>query len=95
MVYLITYKSDVFEKFKDYYHYVTKHFNENLLKLRSDNGRKYISKEFQNFCSQEEISLQYTVPYNPEMNGVAERMNRTLVEKARIILLESTLGKEF
>lgn len=39
--------------------------------------------------------MQYTVPYNPEMNGVAERMNRTLVEKARTILLESTLGKEF
>ncbi|KAJ8893313.1 hypothetical protein PR048_005904 [Dryococelus australis] len=31
---------------------------------------------------------------NPSQNGVAERMNRTLLEKTRCLLLDSNFGKE-
>ncbi|XP_063836470.1 protein son of sevenless [Ostrinia nubilalis] len=41
------------------------------------------------------IVMQHTVPYNPEMNGVAERMNRTLMDKARTILIDAGMKKEF
>lgn len=77
MVYLITHKSEVFEKFKEYYYYVTNHFNRKILKLRSDNGGEYMSEQFRKFCTVKGIKMEYTVPYNPEMNGVAECMNRT------------------
>lgn len=73
----------------------TKHFNCHLLKLRSDNGREYVTREFHDFCRKSGIQIQYTFPYNPEMNGVAERMNRTLVEKTRSVLLDSKLNKDF
>lgn len=33
--------------------------------------------------------MKFTVPYNPEMNAVAERLNRTLLNKARTMLLTS------
>ena len=36
-----------------------------------------------------------TPPYTPMQNGMAERMNRTLMESARCILEDSQLGKEF
>lgn len=78
-----------------YYNYVTKHFNMNLLKLRTDNGGEYVSRDFQNFCNDNGILLQHTVAYNPEMNGVAKRLNRTLLDKARTILGESNMNKEF
>ncbi|KAK9696682.1 Zinc knuckle [Popillia japonica] len=71
------------------------YMDSDLLKLRSDNGREYVSREFQQFCDEKGIQLQYTVAYNPELNGVAERMNRTLIDKARTILLESDMPKHF
>lgn len=39
--------------------------------------------------------MNYTVRYNPEMNSIAERLNRTLVEKARTMLHASGLDKMF
>jgi len=32
--------------------------------------------------------------YTPQLNGVAERMNRTLLEKARCIILHSGVNKK-
>ncbi|CAH2109249.1 unnamed protein product [Euphydryas editha] len=41
------------------------------------------------------IVLQTTCPYTPEQNGLCERMNRTLVEKARCMLFDAQLSKMF
>lgn len=37
--------------------------------------------------------MEFTIRYTPRQNGVAERMNRTIIEKARCMLLNSKLGK--
>ena len=50
----------------------------NVQTIRSDNGAEYTSLEFSNFCNQNGISMQRTAPYNPEQNGISERLNRTL-----------------
>lgn len=39
--------------------------------------------------------LQHTVACNPKINGAAERMNRTLVDKARTVLINSRMEKQF
>ena len=41
------------------------------------------------------ISRHFTVRYTPQHNGVAERMNRTLLEKVRCMLSNAGLGKQF
>lgn len=41
------------------------------------------------------IRYQTTNPYTPQQNGLAERMNRTIVEKARCMLFDAGLSKEF
>ncbi|KAG2758501.1 hypothetical protein Pcac1_g29360 [Phytophthora cactorum] len=38
------------------------------------------------FCKDRGIEQKFTPPYTPQLNGVAERMNRTLVECARCML---------
>lgn len=39
--------------------------------------------------------MEWTVPRTPEQNGVSERMNRTLVERARSMLDDSKVEKRF
>ena len=56
---------------------VEKSSGEKIKTLRSDNGGEYTSKDF---FKKNGIRHERTVPKTPEQNGVAERMNRTLVE---------------
>lgn len=93
MVYCIKHKSDVFEKFTEFI--AMAEALHGVKKLRADNGGEYISDEFKQFCKDKGIDIDYAVPHNPEMNSVAERLNRTLVEKARTMLHASGLDKQF
>ncbi|GJQ73083.1 hypothetical protein Trydic_g1713 [Trypoxylus dichotomus] len=86
-------KSEVFEKFKAYEATATNHFGRRILRLRCDNGKAYLSDNFKHFCEEKGISLELTVPYTPEQNGVSARMNRTLLEKARTMMLGTNLPK--
>jgi transposase InsO family protein len=51
-----------------------------------DHGTEFINKPMKTWCSQQGIEIQMTAPYSPSQNGVAERMNRTLVELARAMI---------
>ena len=59
--------------------------------LRSDNGGEYLSSEFRDYLSREGIRYELTIPKTPQQNGVAERMNRTLVESVRSMLIDAHL----
>jgi transposase InsO family protein len=63
-------------------------FNVMISRLRRDNGTKYTSNEFTSFCKDKGIVNEFTVPYTPEQNGVSERMNRKIVEKARTMYVD-------
>ena len=49
--------------------------------LLSDNGGEYRSDPFLKLCRDEGIERYFTVRETPQQNGVAERMNRILLEK--------------
>ena len=63
--------------------------------LRSDNGGKYIDGGFNEYCTTQGIRMEKTIPGTPQQNGVAERMNRTLNERARSMRLHAGLPKNF
>ena len=63
--------------------------------LRTDNGMEFCSKQFKNYCKSEGIVRHYTVPYTPQQNGVAERMNRTIISRARCMLSNAGLHRRF
>jgi len=92
-VYPLSKKSDVFNTFKQYYALVTAKYGSSLQVLRCDNGGEYSSNQFKQFCSEKGVKLQYTIPYTPEQNGHSERMNRTITERARSMLADSSLPK--
>ena len=66
-----------------------------LKTIQSDNGTKYTKGDFKEFCDQEGIVRHWTVRDTPQQNRVAERLNRTLLEKARCMRSNSGLGKEW
>lgn len=91
VIYLLKNKAEVFKKFLEYESMVGSHFGSKIARLRCDNGGEYISIQFKDFCKSNGIQLEYTVPYTPEQNGVSERMNRTIIDRARTMLIESDL----
>ena len=60
--------------------------------LRTDNGGEFKSKEFVKFFQQRGIRHEYTTPYSPEHNGIAERMNETILERVVSMLQHSELS---
>ncbi|KAE9219741.1 hypothetical protein PF004_g13526 [Phytophthora fragariae] len=86
MAYFIAKKSEVPVKFKTFMNWYESQWGERIKCLRSDNGTEFVNKEMDMFCTSNGIFHQKTVPYSPQQNDVAERMNRTTMEKARSML---------
>lgn len=63
--------------------------------LKTDNGMEYCNKRFENYCEKNSILRHKTTTYTPQLNGLAERMNRILMEKMRCMLIHSKLPKTF
>ena len=55
--------------------------------LQSDNRGEYVNAEFQIYCDKNGIKMRSTMSENPQQNGVAKRMNRTLNKQARSLRL--------
>jgi transposase InsO family protein len=59
--------------------------------VRSDRGGEYMSGMLGAFFRERGIAHQLSAPYTPQQNGAAERLNRTLLDKVRSMLIESDL----
>ncbi|GJZ98742.1 putative RNA-directed DNA polymerase [Tanacetum coccineum] len=63
--------------------------------LRSDRGGEYLSIEFFDHLKNCGIVSQLTPPRTPQLNGVAERRNRTLLDMVRSMMCRATLPISF
>ncbi|KAJ9542614.1 hypothetical protein OSB04_029120 [Centaurea solstitialis] len=65
--------------------------------IRSDNGTEFKNADLNSFCEEKGIERQFSAPRTPQLdlNGVAERRNRTLIEAARTMLADSKLPITF
>ncbi|MCO5561308.1 hypothetical protein L7F22_014929 [Adiantum nelumboides] len=61
----------------------------------TDYGGEYTSSEFKAFCSKRGICKEFTTPYTPAQNGIAERMNRTIQERVTAMLSMASLSPKF
>ena len=95
VTYLLSYKSDLSSVFKDYIEKSEAKFNLKVVHMYIDNGREYISNEMKEYCSKKGITYHLTIPRTPQLNGVSERMNRTILEKARTLIRDAKLNKVF
>lgn len=60
--------------------------------ITADNGKQFISDEFEEFCRENDITLYNTIPYWPQQNGEVERQNRSILKRLRISQIEKRTG---
>ena len=63
--------------------------------IQTDNAAELTSSYLKKKLLERGIQLQTSVPYTPEQNGLAERVNRTLIDRARTMLLHAGLEKSY
>ncbi|KAE8993484.1 hypothetical protein PR001_g20659 [Phytophthora rubi] len=86
VAYFITKKSEVLIKFNTLMNLYENQWGERIKCLLSDNGIEFVNKEMSKGCALNEIVHLKTAPYSPQQNGVAEIMNRTIMEKVQSML---------
>ena len=94
-MYFLKHKNEAFSTFKEWKFLIENQTGKKIKRLRKDNGLEFCSNEFNDFCKKEGISRHLTFPRTPQQNRVAERMNRTILERVRCMLSHSGLRKSF
>jgi transposase InsO family protein len=81
-IYFLKRKSEVFNYFKDFQAIVEKQSGYKIRTVRSDQGGEYTTNDFEAFCT-------------PQLNGVAEIKNRTILDMVRSLLKAKKLPKQY
>ena len=94
-VYFMKHKNELLDKFKEFSADVVGETGRKIGMIRSDRGGEYIDGKFKRHLRDNLIQCQNTTAGKHEQNGVAERHNRTLTEKARSMLAHSGLSNAY
>lgn len=90
-VFCLKSKSEVIVAWRQYKNLVERQTGLKIKVLRSDNGGEYMGGEFGKELSSAGIRHETSVPRSPQQNGVAERMNRTIEEMVRCMMLDGEM----
>lgn len=88
-------KSEAFQAFHTFKQQVENLFDLKIKSLRCDNGGEYCSTKFQQFLQAHGITQQFSCPYTPEQNGLAERKHRHILDLTRTLFSQSHLPLHF
>lgn len=88
-------KADVHTCFVEYINQVENMTGKRVKNVRCDNGKEYINKEIFKFAREKGIRIAPCPPHVHELNGVAERFNRTIMDSARCLLKEAKVNTIF
>ena len=80
-LYLLRKKDKCPEKYKEYEAWAETQLGACIKILHSDRGGEYLGKEFITYLNSRGTKQKLTVHDTPQQNGVAERQNRTIVER--------------
>ena len=91
-VYPLKMKDQVLQTFKEFHASVERETGRKLKCLRSDNGGEYRGP-FEAYCKVHGIQHEKVPPKTPQLNGLAEIMNKTIAEKFRRMFSHSKLPR--
>lgn len=84
-------KFQAFEKFKIFKAIVETNSGMKIKFLRSDQGGKFTSSEFNNYYEKNGIRRHLSAPQTPQQNDIVERKNKTILDAARSMMMEANL----
>jgi transposase InsO family protein len=94
-VFFLQDKSETHEVLKKFLRRAQNEFDVKVKKIRSDNSTEFKNTQVENFLDEEGIKHEFSAPYTPQKNGVAERKNHTLIEMVRTMLDEYKTSDQF
>ncbi|CEL60459.1 Retrovirus-related Pol polyprotein from transposon TNT 1-94 OS=Nicotiana tabacum PE=2 SV=1 [Rhizoctonia solani AG-1 IB] len=89
----LRHKDETLNEYKSFEAILNTQKDKKIKKVRFNNGREFVNKAWIEHAAQRGTILETTAPYSAQQNGIAERLNRTLTEKARAMLLEANAPK--
>jgi hypothetical protein len=89
-VFFLKKKEDAGQHVKSYLTNLKTH-DKNPNAIRVDRGSEFLNQTLYSWLKEQGIDIQTTAPYSPSQNGIAERMNRTLVELGRAMITGQNL----
>ena len=94
--FFLKHKSDVFATFEELKIMIKDQIEKQIKSLPNDNSLEFFfSDEFDALCKLEGIVRHHKVIGTPQQNGVAKRMNKTIIEKVHCMLSNAKLSKSF
>ncbi|GJS53820.1 putative ribonuclease H-like domain-containing protein [Tanacetum coccineum] len=94
-VFFLAKKDETSGILKTFIKQIENQLNQKVKIIRSDNGTEFKNRGMLEFCGEKGIKQEFSNARTPQQNGVAERMNRTLIEAARTMLADSLLPTTF
>lgn len=88
-VYPLKSRDEIGEAFGQYKSFVENQCGKHIKSVRTDNAAEYKGGEFARIIKSSGILHETSVAHCPQQNGIAERMNRTLMEMTRCMLYEA------
>lgn len=61
--------------------------------MKCDNGKEYMNRDLIKWFKDNGIILNFTVPYILQLNGKAERLDRTILDKIKALLIDAKINK--
>ncbi|GJS58649.1 putative ribonuclease H-like domain-containing protein [Tanacetum coccineum] len=94
-VFFLASKDEISGILQNFIRQIETQLNHRVKIIRSDNGTEFKNRDMLEFCGNKGIKQEYSNARTPQQNGVAERMNRTLIKAARTMLVDSLLPTTF
>jgi len=94
-IFLMKDKSNATSIITDFLKYLDNHYHGMVKFFKSDNGKEYNNSKVKRMCKKLGIKKVFSTPYNPQINGIAERYNQTLINSAKTLIHWSKLSLDF
>ena len=94
-VFLLHSKDEASIHIKNLIEFIYNKRGKRINRFHSDGGGEFINKDLENYFKLWAIHYTQSPPNTPQLNGLAERMNRTIFEMTRCVLLHAACNPNF
>ena len=93
-IFFLTHENKTFNEFQIFFRKIEQDGKYAISNIQYDYDGEFENIEFDQFCRTHGINHRYSSPRTLEQNGVVEKRNKTLIEMARTMLIESNLPRK-